>query len=235
MTFDFLQGHQFWSTWWNYDDRDRAKDFYLTRTYLKAEGLFQIEEGAALRPKLTSARVAHLATKETREFPLEMPATFREIEQFARFQLEEGTAQASRKKAAKMLTLKEIANDGHFIAYNDGTVLDTRTNLMWAAKDNGANINWQNARRYCENYRGGGYSDWRMPTQNELTGLYDKNKKNRHGYRVTDLIEITACCPWASETRGSEAATFDFNVGKRDWDPQSFGHDGRALPVRSGK
>lgn len=30
----------------------------------------------------------------------------------------------------------EIANDGRFIAYDNGTVLDTGTNLMWAAKDN---------------------------------------------------------------------------------------------------
>ena len=31
----------------------------------------------------------------------------------------------------------EKARDGRFIAYDNGTVLDTRTNLMWAARDNG--------------------------------------------------------------------------------------------------
>jgi len=31
----------------------------------------------------------------------------------------------------------EIAKDGRFIAYDNGTVLDTKTNIMWAAKDNG--------------------------------------------------------------------------------------------------
>jgi len=35
----------------------------------------------------------------------------------------------------------ETGRDGRFIAYSNGTVLDTRTNLMWAAKDNGSNIN----------------------------------------------------------------------------------------------
>jgi hypothetical protein len=59
----------------------------------------------------------------------------------------------------------EIGRDGRFIAYDNGTVLDTKTNLMWAAKDNGSDINWSNAKSYCENYRGGGYKDWRMPTQ----------------------------------------------------------------------
>lgn len=69
----------------------------------------------------------------------------------------------------------EIRRDGRFIVYDNGTVLDTRTNLMWAAKDNGSNINWQNAKEYCENYRGGGYTDWRVPTQDELAGLYDRS------------------------------------------------------------
>ncbi|HOC60717.1 MAG TPA: hypothetical protein PKN70_12245, partial [Smithellaceae bacterium] len=71
---------------------------------------------------------------------------------------------------------------------------------------------------YCENYRGGGYSDWRMPTQDELAGLYDQSLT---GYtqeccstcnkvKITDLIHLTCCCPWASETRGSDAAFFHF-------------------------
>ncbi|MEI7638915.1 MAG: DUF1566 domain-containing protein, partial [Syntrophus sp. (in: bacteria)] len=165
-----------WSTWWNYTDRKSAEDFYLTRTHLKAEGLFQIEETVQLRPKLTAARVTHLGTKETREFDLETPRTFSEIDQFAKFRQEEGAAKSSQKQAAHLLTRKEIAKDGHFIAYDDGTVLDTNTNLMWAAKDNGQNVNWANAKSYCENYRGGGYTDWRLPTQDELAGLYDKSE-----------------------------------------------------------
>jgi len=34
-------------------------------------------------------------------------------------------------------TAGETARDGRFIAYDNGTVLDTKTHLMWAAKDNG--------------------------------------------------------------------------------------------------
>jgi hypothetical protein len=224
-----------WSAWWNYTDPDSAKDFYNTRTHLKAEGLFQIEEAAKLSPKLTAAKVTHLATKETREFALETPRTFSEINQFAIFKQEEAMAQASRKKAAKMLTLKEIAKDGRFIAYDDGTVLDTRTNLMWAAKDNGKDINWQKAKTYCESYKVGGYTDWRMPTQNELAGLYDSSINGNDGYHLTTQITLTSCCPWASETRGSDAAYFSFYSGIRYWNHQSFDFDTRALPVRSGK
>ena len=37
-------------------------------------------------------------------------------------------------------TVVETGKDGPFIAYSDGAVLDKRTNLMWAAKDNGVSI-----------------------------------------------------------------------------------------------
>jgi hypothetical protein len=149
----------------------------------------------------------------------------------------------ARGQAAAIATAKETARDGRFIAYSNGTVLDTRTNLMWAAKDNGSDINRADAKNYCENYRGGGYTDWRMPTQNELAGLYDAGKTNKNppsggcqgNYHLTELIHITCCCPWASETRGSEAAKFFFDNGERYWYPQSFGNGNRALPVRSGK
>ena len=128
-----------------------------------------------------------------------------------------------------------------FTLYNDGTVLDTRTNLMWAAKDNSSNINWANAESYCDNYRGGRYTDWRMPTQDELEGLYDAGKPRPvacYAYQIhvaTELIDITCFAPWASETRSSEAAVFGFSNGTRLWYRQANVDYGRALPVRSGK
>jgi hypothetical protein len=93
-----------WSAYWNYDDRETAKDFYRTRTYLKAEGLFQIEEAASLRPKLTAAQVTHPGTKETREFALERPIMLSEIEQFTKFQQEETKAQETSKMNSSKVT-----------------------------------------------------------------------------------------------------------------------------------
>jgi hypothetical protein len=135
----------------------------------------------------------------------------------------------------------EVKRDGRFIAYDDGTVLDTRTNLMWAANDNGSNIDWQGAKSYCANYRGGGYTDWRMPTQDELAGLYDAGKTQRSGcgmgdnHVATDLIHITCCCPLASDISGSEVAYFYFAPGTRRWTSQSDSSNARALPVRSAR
>jgi hypothetical protein len=144
------------------------------------------------------------------------------------------------KKRPFQPTVGETARDGRFIAYNNGTVSDTKTNLMWASKDNGSNINWGNAKSYCENYRGGGYSDWRMPMQDELAGLYDESKSYKatqrdYDVQLTELIQLSTGCPWASETRGSKAASFIFNGGWRGWDYQSDATGTRALPVRSAK
>jgi len=171
-------------------------------------------------------------------------------------QVKEAQRQASARREADIMaathamaqppsasTSTVIRRDGRFIAFGDGTVLDTRTNLMWAAKDNGANITWQDAKSYCENYRGGGYADWRMPTQDELAGLYDTTITNTNppaegcsgGYHLTSLIHLTCCCPWASETRGSMAANFGFSNGPRHWLDQYYVGSIRALPVRSGK
>ena len=109
-----------------------------------------------------------------------------------------------------------------FMDSKEGVLLDTKTNLMWAVKDNGSNINWASAKSYCENYRGGGYTDWRMPTQDELAELYVAREA------ITGWV-------WASETRGSDAAYFFLPAGLLHWGPQSSDSSARALPVRSGK
>jgi hypothetical protein len=142
---------------------------------------------------------------------------------------------------------REISRDGRFIAYDNGTVLDTVTNLMWAAKDNGKDIEWADAKSYCEHYTGGGYTGWRMPTQDELAGLYDNTKiyKSTCEYDVhlTELIRLSCSWVWAFAIRskgltyailGDRAADFNFYDGQYDWhNPERYYF--RALPVRSAK
>ena len=137
---------------------------------------------------------------------------------------------------------QDKAGDGRFIANDNGTVLDTQTNLMWAAKDNGSDISFASAKSYCANYRGGGYADWRIPTQGELMGLFDGKKSRpascdrRFNIRVaTELINISCVASWASEIRGSDAAYLSFGSGRRYWGPQSSEISTRILPVRSNK
>jgi len=139
-------------------------------------------------------------------------------------------------------TIGQTAEEGRFIVKSNEMVLDTQTNLMWAPKDNGSDINWEGAKSHCENYRGGGYKDWRMPTQDELAGLYDaSNTRPAPCYRsfdihvTTELIDITCFAPWAFETKDADAAHFNFVLGTRFWYLQTHTYGTRALPVRSAK
>jgi hypothetical protein len=133
----------------------------------------------------------------------------------------------------------EIGRDDRFITYDDGTVLDTRMNLMWAAHDNGADINWFDANSYCMKYRGGGYTDWRMPTQNELAEMYYKYRyyESDSGADVhtTNLIRLTNVWVWSSQMENDGYNNFDFNIGSPSHNAESYKGFIRALPVRSVK
>jgi hypothetical protein len=145
-------------------------------------------------------------------------------------------AMASRPPAV----VKEIKRDDRFIAYDNETVLDTQTNLMWAARDNGQDVDWYEAQKYCENYRGGGHKDWRMPKRDELAELFDKgNPKHqacfpKYEIYLTNLIELSCCCPWASEREDNDAAYFNFDHGRSHWDKRSEDVKKmyRVIPVR---
>ncbi len=141
------------------------------------------------------------------------------------------------------VAIGQAAKDGRFIIHKTNeTVLDTKTNLMWAAKDNGSDISWKDAKAYCENFNAGGYKDWRMPTQEELSSLYDASKTRQAPcigsftiHIATDTIESTCFATWTSETRASDASQFNFVYGAQSWYLQSHTYGTRALPVRTNK
>lgn len=147
----------------------------------------------------------------------------------------------SAKSSSDSIGPKQIDSDGRFSAWDDGTVFDSETGLCWAAADNGRDIDWNGAKEYCESYDGGGYDDWRMPTQDELFTLYDAGEagyytecsKNCKVY-LTRLIRISGYWVWAAETNDSMAVYIYFSFGTRFSLPQTFSDCHRALPVRQG-
>jgi len=127
----------------------------------------------------------------------------------------------------------EESTGKRFQQLGEHIVLDTKTGLMWAAQDNGQDIDWYDAQAYCDEFSAGGYSDWRMPDIKELATLYDPEHKNLDGYFLTDAIRITNCCIWSSyETMGGSYA-FSFASGKRPAASLGETYQLRALPVRS--
>lgn len=56
-----------------------------------------------------------------------------------------------------------------------GYWVDPGTRLMWAARDNGRDVSWKKAIKYCRDLQLAGYSDWRLATLGELESVYDKD------------------------------------------------------------
>ena len=116
-----------------------------------------------------------------------------------------------------------------------GVYLDPDTKLMWTIRDNGKDIDWDQANQYAEQLRLAGYSDWRLPTIDELEKLYDP--QDPRDYKIRKPLRLTACCPWSSTKEGSGSAWFfGFTYGKRVAVPMVSYNSSRALCVRrSGK
>ena len=157
--------------------------------------------------------------------------------------LSAGCVTADGNRVPNSSQVNVLARDGRFVAYDNGTVEDTDTGLMWAAKDNGGPITWEEAKSYCTNYSGGGYTDWRMPTRDELTGLYDPKATNtrpptgdcKGGCHITNLIHLTCCPVWEWNGITEVAAFFHFDLGPKGWRDQSLTEHPRALPVRNAR
>jgi len=89
---------------------------------------------------------------------------------------------------------------------------DPATGLMWTRMDNGTNVNWKQAGQYCGKMTVGGHSDWRLPTIDELSGLYDP-KQNVGGYNIKGGIRLSNCCPWSSTLHDPEQAYLIHFIG----------------------
>jgi hypothetical protein len=112
------------------------------------------------------------------------------------------------------------------------------TELMWAGKDNGRDVSWKKAVKYCRNLRLAGYSDWRLATLAELGAIFDRNanapglagsgKDNLFTYHVKGNLFLTGD-QWSSNYRTDDRGHnsgyeryFDFNEGRADNQPSGF-------------
>jgi hypothetical protein len=161
--------------------------------------------------------------------------------------------------AALLLSVAAIQGNAQAVPEGQGGAQETQargfwtdpsTGLMWAGKDNGRDVSWKSAVKYCRDLRLAGYSDWRLASLRELQGIYNKDA-NAPGlagpdngpstWHVKGNLFLTGN-QWSSERLNGDrghpsryAWYFDFNEGKSNNEPSGFPYSSsfrRALCVR---
>jgi hypothetical protein len=142
----------------------------------------------------------------------------------------------SGKQSVVRLTMPSLER---FSRVADG-IADRDQQLIWASADNGSDINWGDAGRYCA----GKGSGWTLPSVAALQSLYDAS--GAHGFSwtsprtgtvytvkpATSLIRLSSCCSWSNESNGSSEAwgVFLYNGTRNSGSVVTAG--ARALCVR---
>ena len=139
--------------------------------------------------------------------------------------------------------------DGRYVDNgNEGTITDTKTGLTWAKKDSWADLgkclDWNDSKIYVSNLNTGGHTDWRLPTVNELSAIYEKSKNHGMGFEYENFrsefplgldsifADGAAYVFWSSETIGSCCAryvTFVNGIVGKDLRDDCFGAGVRAV------
>lgn len=107
-----------------------------------------------------------------------------------------------------------FAND--FFDNGDGTVTDRATALMWQKDGSSEAMTWASAKEYINKLnsdRFAGYSDWRLPTIEELASLMKSNRAKGNLYIDPIFSEKQMFC-WSADTFGPEMAWYaSFKAG----------------------
>jgi len=133
----------------------------------------------------------------------------------------------------------QLASD----ATDHAAVIDTRTNLMWAANDvSDKRLDFAAAGKACGKLSLAGYSDWRLPTVEELFLLADRSKFNP-AIDTDAFPSVKSDWYWSgtvdAESPSGCAWGVDFSYGNSNLDGQSSPARVRAvrsvLPAASGQ
>jgi hypothetical protein len=107
------------------------------------------------------------------------------------------------------------------------TYADPTTGLTWATQDNGKDVNLAEAMKYCHDLRTNGYSDWRLPTIEELEGLYEPDEKNPENVHLALTGD-----PWSTSQVTIRLRWYlSKKSGTRVFDDPSFSRAKRAMCV----
>lgn len=134
--------------------------------------------------------------------------------------------------------LLSACGGGGISEQGNGMLKDAATGLSWQQRDNGSDIDSAGARDYCAGLPGG----WRLPSVDELMGLYDKSGKqttpcgtfdgNPFTCNVSPLFRLSGPTPWSNAGVGTpEASIVGLSPARKGPGPMDGIDGGRALCV----
>jgi hypothetical protein len=179
-------------------------------------GMYHIEVSAS--GYITKREWIHLGSEENKKVRIHLAVEKKKVE-----------VAIKRPPRPTISGSQEMGKDGNFVKSANGVVKDTRTGLEWYAGPD-RNVNWNEADTWVRGLMIDG-DGWRMPTINELRGLYEKGKGNRN---MTPLLKTTGWHVWSGETKSSCCFwRFSFLHGSENYYKPFFSYKFRAFAVRS--
>ncbi len=117
-----------------------------------------------------------------------------------------------------------------FNQIKDGSIIDTKTGLQWFIYPV-SDVTAANAIETAKNIKQGGFTDWRLPSRDELAGLQDKIASKAPGTEPA-LVNKT-CCAWVAEPNSTEV-DWKFYVEEDNdlWASSKISPDNRVVVVR---
>jgi hypothetical protein len=112
--------------------------------------------------------------------------------------------------------LYSVPQKDRFVDNQDGTITDTRTNLMWVK--NGWRLDflsaetWFDAMEKCKNFIHGNYADWRLPTIEDWKTLIDGKHQNPALVEPNPFVNIISHMPYWSKTEYTYGKDHTCNV-----------------------
>jgi len=113
---------------------------------------------------------------------------------------------------------------------------------MWAKKDNGSDVNWNQASEHCTKLQLAGYNDWRLPTIDELQGIADPSASVQAAFDEGSVVGVhvkgnlkLSGWHWSSSQGDASGGPWHFNFANEkpgDMFPLGFSYSMRALCVR---
>jgi hypothetical protein len=109
--------------------------------------------------------------------------------------------------------------DPRFVVLNAGVVHDARTGLEWTRHDDGAGLDWHGAEAYCQSLSIDDAKGWRLPSIEELGGLYGAITQMPCGdakCAIDPAFALTSPYVWSATAPNPNARTYlDFRFGTR--------------------